>query len=184
MNDETRHDSPGISRMEERLRTERAAASGLELDQLKMRALGQARRARPTNRRGQLMKSRLALLSMMVLGLLMSTTGATLAISGSSGSGSAGIAQYGREAPEEEGEEVLGDTEEQGTQPQGSDPQETLGDEAESESAPDTQEVQQVSAADDGESSLPFTGFLAVPLLIGGVALLGSGAVLRWKAKE
>ncbi len=175
MNDETRHDSPGISRMEERLRTERAAATGLELDQLKMRALGQARRARPTNRRGQLMKSRLALLSMIVLGLFMSTTGATLAISGSSGSDDAGVAEYA--------DDVLGDTDEGGNNP------DTLGDDGEvgsdQEEGTDPQAAAQTEVvSDSGEGSLPFTGFLAIPLLIGGVALLGSGAVLRFKSRE
>ena len=181
MNEKTGHDSPELTRIEERLRTERPAATGLELDQLKLRALSQARRPAPANRtKGQLMKSRFALLLMMVLGLTMSTTGATLAISGSSGSGSAGVAQY----LDGDDQDILGDTEEEGTNPQ-----DTLGGEEPSGqddngTAPDVQEVKQVAASDDGESSLPFTGFLAIPLLIGGVALLGSGAMLRWKARE
>jgi hypothetical protein len=36
---------------------------------------------------------------------------------------------------------------------------------------------QQVAAT--GEDTLPFTGFVAIPLLVGGVGLLGAGAGLR-----
>jgi len=128
------------------------------------------------------MKSRLALLSMIVLGLMMSTTGATLAITGSSGSGSAGIAQYFG-APDGDDQEVLGDTDGQGTQPQDS-----LGDEenaGDDGSGTEPQAAQQVAATGDGGgNSLPFTGFLAIPLLIGGVALVGTGAVLRRRVRD
>jgi len=182
MSEETGNDSPELTRVKERLRTERSTVTGLELDELKLRALSQARATKPVNRtKGQLMKSRFALLSMIVLGLLMSSTGATLAISGSSGTGSAGTAQY-RTAPNDD---VLGDTDEQGTQPDDGDVQgdDAQGDEGAAAPA-DAQEVRQVAATGSGEDSLAFTGFLAIPLLIGGVALLGSGAMLRWKSKD
>jgi len=183
MNEETGQDSPDVTRIEERLRTERPAATGLELDQLKLRALSQARAGKPANRtKGQLMKSRFALLTMIVAGLMMSTTGATLAISGSSGNDNAGVAQY-----REGGDDVLGDVDDGETSPDDTlAGEDDAGNEAAGDngSTPDTQEVAQTAVSDSGESSLPFTGFLAIPLLLGGVALLGSGAVLRWKAKE
>ena len=40
------------------------------------------------------------------------------------------------------------------------------------------------SGSGDSGSSLPFTGFLAIPLLLGGVALAGTGFVLRRRASE
>jgi hypothetical protein len=39
-------------------------------------------------------------------------------------------------------------------------------------------------AAQGGSGSLPFTGFVAIPLLVGGVALAGTGAVLRRRTRE
>ena len=183
MNEETGQDLPEMTRIEERLRMERTAATGLELDQLKLRALSQARSTKPAKRtKGQLMKSRLVLVSMMVLGLMMSTTGATLAISGSSGEGSSAAGNY-REAP---GDNVLGDIDEGETTPDGAQGDEPSGsdDAGDVGGVSDTQDTQQVAATGSGEDSLPFTGFLAIPLLIGGVALLGSGAALRWRAKD
>jgi len=182
MNEDTGQDSPEMTRIEERLRTERTAATGLELDQLKLRALSQARSATPVHRtKGQLMKSRFGLLLMIVLGLMMSSTGATLAISGSSVEGNAAGTQY---RTDDGDEDVLGDTDEQGTNPSddagGSAPAtEEGGSGSDPQAAAQTQVV-----SDNGEETLPFTGFLAIPLLIGGVALLGTGAVLRLKARE
>lgn len=51
-----------------------------------------------------------------------------------------------------------------------------------SETQPTRQVEAGVQAADDGE--LPFTGFAAIPILIGGVALLGTGAVLRRRTRD
>ena len=45
------------------------------------------------------------------------------------------------------------------------------------------QESRQVSAGADGGDELPFTGFLAIPVLIGGVALLSGGLVLRHRTR-
>ena len=78
--------------IEARLRRERPAASRVELDELKLRAMRQA--AKPRGIRGNLMKSRFALVTMIVAGFMLSTTGATLAVTGSSGDGSAVSAQY------------------------------------------------------------------------------------------
>jgi hypothetical protein len=52
-----------------------------------------------------------------------------------------------------------------------------LGDEDESGVSGDVQAPRQVENGSDSE--LPFTGFLALPVLLGGVALLGGGLVLR-----
>jgi hypothetical protein len=163
--------------IEARLRRERATASRLELDELKLRAMRQAAQKRGV--RGNFMKSRLALLTMIVAGLMMSTTGATLAVTGSSGSGSAASHEYYHVDEDRgvSGGETLAGAEERAGQP--SRPGGAGGGGGEQPAA--AQEAAQAEAA-VGEESLPFTGFLAIPLLIGGVALMGTGAVLRWKA--
>lgn len=150
--------------VERRLRDGRPELTALELDAVKQRAMTSAARRSPspfTTTKGILMKSRLAVTLVLALGLLMSGTGATLAVSGLSGSGSAGTAQYP-------------DVDQQ--------PDDVLGEEEDVPPAPaadvtPVQETRQVTAADD--AALPFTGFLAIPVLIGGVGLLGAGIVMR-----
>ena len=115
------------------------------------------------------MKSRLVILTMLVLGMLLSTTGAGLAVSGLSGK-NASIAQYSTSTPTGG---VLGD-QDTGS---GTSPEENGGG-----TAPDTdtntQPARQVEAGANN-SSLPFTGFAAIPVLLGGIALLSVGLVLR-----
>ena len=172
--------------IEARLRRERATASSLELDELKQRAMRQA--AHTNGIRGNLMKSRFALLAMIVAGLMLSTTGATLAVTGSSGSGSAADNNYYYTPPPKDddddddgrngtsgGQTLAG--QEEGN---GDTPADTGGGGEEPAAA---QEAAQEEAS-GGDDTLPFTGFLAIPLLIGGVALMGTGAVLRWKARN
>ena len=164
-----------MNAIEERLRRERTTATTLELDELKLRAMRQA--ARRTGVRGNLMRSRLALLLMIVAGFMLSTTGATLAISGSSGSGSAADNQYPQ--PKDEngtagGQTLAGEDEDNGVTP---------SDEGDGEQPAAAQEAYQEEVS-EGDETLPFTGFLAIPLLIGGVALMGTGAVLRRRARD
>jgi hypothetical protein len=130
------------------------------------------------------MKSRLAILSMLVLGMLLSTTGAGLAVTGLS-QYNASVAQYGAATPAPSttpsGGSVLGDEDSGnnalpednnggGTSPSGG------GDNA-------VQPARQVEAG-ASNSSLPFTGFAAVPILLGGIALLSAGLVLRRRTGE
>jgi hypothetical protein len=138
-----------------RLEENRPEASELELDQIKQRV--RRRAARPERR--QDMKSRLAILLMLALGMMLSTAGAGLAVQDLT-SDDASVAQYGPDR-EDEPEDVLGDA----------------------ESGDDVQETRQVSAGADGGDELPFTGFLAIPVLIGGVALLSGGLVLRHRTR-
>jgi hypothetical protein len=168
-----------MNAIEERLRRERTTATTLELDELKLRAMRQA--ARRTGVRGNLMKSRLALLLMIVAGFMLSTTGATLAISGSSGSGSAADNAYPQpyDVPKDEegtsgGQTLAGQDEGNGVTP---------SDEGGGEQPAAAQEAAQEEVS-GGDETLPFTGFLAIPLLIGGVALMGTGAVLRRRARD
>jgi hypothetical protein len=201
------------------LRAERHEATPLELDAIKLQAIRQAERSRPslfTN--GAFMKSRLALTLLLVAGFMLSTTGATLAISGSSGSGSAASTQY--VPPGSEGEHKGGNNHpEQGvkgaheksgkcteggsnggsggngangggnsgangnggndcTKPANTN---TLEPAPEVEVAPATAE--QTAVVSSG-SSLPFTGFVAIPLLVIGLALIVGGAVLGIKSRK
>jgi hypothetical protein len=138
------------------LREERPQASELELDRIKRRVMA------PTPRKGQPMRSRLAILAMLVFGMLLSGTGAGLAVQGFSRD-DASVAQY---PPKDDGD-VLGEEDGNGNLPENN---EAVEDQA--------QVAQQVEAGD----TLPFTGFAAIPVLIGGVALIGGGLALRRKS--
>jgi hypothetical protein len=148
------------------LRDERPQISEIELDRIKQRV---RRRAR-TPRKGQFMRSRLAILLMLVLGLMLSTTGAGLALQGPSNDAAQSQYNAGEEDDDDEGG-FLGEEEEGpggGTGP----------DEADNGGGTDPQETRQVEAGSDG-GELPFTGFAAIPILLVGVALLGTGLALR-----
>ena len=120
------------------------------------------------------MKSRLVVLTMLVLGMLLSTAGAGLAVSGISGN--AAQDQYETPTPDTGptgGGGVLGD-QDAGT---GVQPDDTAGG-----SAPGGDEGVQPSRqveAGANDNELPFTGFAAVPILLGGLVLLTAGLVLR-----
>jgi hypothetical protein len=149
----------------ELLERERPSATPLELDQMKTRILARAQGKRGTGLKGSLLKTRFAITTMLVLGLLLSFTGAGLAVSGSSESGSASHAAYpqpGENNGNENGN-VLGNEE----QP----PVEA------------TQEANQV-AATESSGSLPFTGLAAIPILLVGVGLFGTGIVVRRSARH
>ena len=120
------------------------------------------------------MKSRLVILSMLVLGMLLSTAGAGLAVSGFSESGNAAQVQYPPVSPPDT-VDVLGD-EDQSQGGQDVLPEEDQGNEA---PAAPTQPSRQVESGAGNASQLPFTGFAAIPILIGGIALMTVGLVLR-----
>ena len=166
----------------DQLRANRPEATALELDAIKQRVRARSSQpARRRTRRAQLMKSRLVILSMLVLGMLLSTAGAGLAISGVAAQDNASRAQYGASTPTP------------GTTPTGGG--NVLGDEDSGTNAPagntspgggggnDVQPARQVEAGTNN-SSLPFTGFAAVPVLLGGIALLSAGLVLRRRTGE
>jgi hypothetical protein len=162
----------------EQLRANRPEASALELDAVKQRV--HARVARRPGRRARsadLMKSRIAILAALVLGMTLSTAGAGLAVSGFvSQTDNAAEQQYGVNPNE--------------TNPGGGGvlPEEDEGDVQgeEDETTPDVQTPRQVEAGtqETGGEELPFTGFLAIPVLLGGIALLSAGLVLRRKAAD
>jgi hypothetical protein len=155
------------------LRAHRPEATALELDMVKRRVRGRVA-ARPSGRRARsatLMKSRLAILLTLVLGLTMSSAGAGLAIDGFTRN-QASVAQYGP------GKDDRGDV-------LGNDDSASPGDVAgEDESGSPLQPARQVEAGATGGDTLPFTGFLAIPVLIGGVALLSAGLILRRRSAD
>jgi hypothetical protein len=155
--------------VEARLREERPQLDALELDRVKQRAMSAGR----STQKGPLMKSRLAITAMLVLGLFMSTTGAGLAITGGTVSQNSG-----QEASGGQEGQTLGQEDAQGNGPAGA----TQGEDqvlGQTDTPGDTTPAAQVAATGDAGDTLPFSGFLAIPLLIGGVFLLGSGLLLR-----
>jgi hypothetical protein len=205
--------------IEETLRANRHEASPLELDRIKLQAIRQAAQGRPSflaRQKGAFMKSRLAMMLVIAAGFMLSTTGAGLAISGSSSSGSAagtqytpaGVTQHGGHHPEGQG--VKGAQAEGGNKCaengngsnsaggngaggnsaangngngkcQHTEPATAVSVPAEVEVAPVPAEQQAVVS---NGSSLPFTGFVAIPLLIIGVLMVVGGAMLRLKSRK
>src|SRR5215212_5918455 len=132
------------------LRENRPEATELELDEIKQRV---RRRAARPSRRTQSMKSRLAILAILVPGMLMSTTGAGLAVQGLT-SDDASVAQYGPDQQQQPAAVI-------GAENSPQQPSEAV------------QQTRQVEVGATGDQ-LPFTGFAAIPVLIGGVALLST----------
>lgn len=125
------------------------------------------------------MKSRMAITSMLIAGILASGTGTGLAVSGISSDGSAGTAQYENEKPgKPKGPDVLGQEEGDGNGAPGdgtdvAGAQESRG----GQGGSGVQATRQVGAQED--AALPFTGLAAIPLILMGIGLLATGAVLR-----
>ena len=159
--DRNPQDLPGdLEAVASRLRADRPEITGLELDRVKRRAISQASAAAGpwAPKKGLFMKPRIAVALVLAMGLLTSGTGATLAVI--SESGSAAQVQYPDLKPEESVKpDVLG------SEPDG-----------------DAQVQEEQQVANSGGSELPFTGFLAIPLLVAGVGFLVTGGVLRSRA--
>jgi hypothetical protein len=184
----THHDDlsrdPELAPLIARLQDERPTASPLELDAIKQRARSRATRTR--SRRTEPMRSRIAILATLVLGIVLSTGGASLAVSGfASSDHNAAATQYltNTPTPTGGGGNVLGEEESGGggSSPAGGggSPSGTAGEEN------GVQPARQVEAgAQGGTSQLPFTGFAAIPILLGGVALLATGLVLRRRTND
>jgi hypothetical protein len=188
------------------LKDERPQATELELDAIKQRV---RRNAAKPSRRSQSMKSRLAILGMLVAGMLFSTAGAGLAISGVTDSNdNAAVSQYATATPTPTvvcTPTPTGDNNNGGGGGTNNAASEGCGEggvlPAEETNAPtketkpasesgggvspaeETQPVRQQAAAAQ-TSQLPFTGFAAIPVLLGGLALLSGGLVLRRRTRS
>jgi hypothetical protein len=171
--------------------------TALELDAAKVRVMKSARQQPGmfARKKGSFMKSRVALVAVLALGVFMSGTGATLAVSGFADNGSASSAQYPQEhnggkkphhiveAENSSGSECTeGSGGNGGNSGNGGNGGKNCNEVAPApepaEVQVETQAVEQV-AATGSSSSLPFTGFLAVPVLIVGLGLLGAGVAMR-----
>lgn len=149
----------------ERLDRERPTATALELDSVKQRVLS----SRPT-RSG--LRARIALIAMLAFGMLFSTSGATLAISGFAGNDQAAEVQYGGGDEDDDGGVKGVDDDDDGA----------VVPETSGSDEPVVQAQRQVVQSSGDE--LPFTGFAAIPVLLLGVALLSGGLVLRRNGKH
>jgi hypothetical protein len=158
----------------QRLRDERPEAGPIQLDAIKQRVHARAARRRPA-RSG--LRSRVAIIATLALGVVFSTSGAGLAISGfASSSDKASTAQYSTQPPPSGG--VLGES-----QGGGSKNNNGSNNSGGSNPAQPTRQVENGAQGNSG-NQLPFTGFAAIPVLIAGVALLGTGIALRRGSDE
>jgi hypothetical protein len=182
-----------------RLEDGRPQATARELDEIKQRV---RRRAAEPSRRNQSMKSRVAILGMLVTGMLFSTAGAGLAVSSLAQSqDNAAVNQYATPTPTPvctpapttataNTSQVDGNDQcsEGGVLPASDDnaPAPSPTSESgggilpaeDSQTGTATQPERQAAAAADTDE-LPFTGFAAIPVLLGGLALLTGGLILR-----
>lgn len=166
MSDRVDELTPELRSVAERLRAERPTLDGLELDSVKTRARARAAAAEPRARRhgkGALLKSRLAITMMLALGILMSLSGAGMAVSGLDVEGNTADVEY----PREHSTSTLVEPGDRGGGGVGHSSVEPAG---------------QEGTDGGGGGELAFTGFVAIPVLIGGLALLASGLVLRRRA--
>jgi hypothetical protein len=178
----THHDDSHADELQpvvDMLRANRPEATALELDMVKQRVRARTATGRRA-RSATFMKSRLAIISMLVVGMLASTTGVGLAIDGLGGK-DASVAQYGSNNGGKPNGGVLGEGE--NNNPGGAN---NGGGGNNSPTTPTTTTLQPSRQVEAGASGgqLPFTGYLAIPVLVGGVALLGTGLVLRRRAAD
>ena len=127
------------------------------------------------------MRTRLALMSILALGALFSTTGGALALSNLTGSQSAGDAVYPENPGTGEvgGEEGSGGGNTLGDDTGGGDGGSGTAGESASGSTPDDALESAAQRESNEGGNLPFTGYAAIPLLLVGVGLLATGIVLR-----
>lgn len=195
------HHSPDLGEVERRLRAERLEVSALELDGIRQEIHVRAARARALRpRRLTFMKSRMAITMMLVLGALLSTSGVGLAVSGSSDGGAA-ASQYQSEnqntqqivptttppqqpPPAAPTQQQSAEAPQQSAQAPSGNAHQVPPITAESapaavETAPVAAPEQTVAVQASGSGSLPFTGYNAIPILVGGLALLALGLIMR-----
>lgn len=167
--------------------------TALELDAAKVRVMKSAQN-RPgmfAKKKGSFMKSRVALVAVLALGVFMSGTGATLAVSGFAANGSASSAQYPQEHNDgkkphhivEAANSSGGECSNGNGGNSGAGGNCNNATPAPAEVQVETQAVEQVAVTGSG-SSLPFTGFVAIPVLLVGLGLLAAGVAMRVRSRR
>lgn len=116
------------------------------------------------------MKPRLAILTMLAVGILFMGAGTGLAVSGLSGSEDASDVNYPTTTTTTTSASGTAGAVGTGGLQQAK--------------KPEAQEVAQVAAAGEEGDSLPFTGFAAIPVIVVGVGLLVGGLVLRRRTTQ
>ena len=167
-----------------RLEAERPAASDLELGLIKQRVRGRVAPSARRSRRTEFMRSRLAIIAMLVFGMVLSTGGGALAVSGfASQQDNAAAGQYG---PKDDNDDqgVLGEEESGGPAGGQENNGGPAGTEEDSGGVQPARQIEAGAQGTGGDEQLPFTGFAAIPILLGGVALLTAGLVMRRRAGE
>jgi hypothetical protein len=177
-------DAPDLRHVAERLEAARPRMTSLELDATKQRIRARsATPARMRTKKGTFMRSRLATMSVLVLGAVLSTGGTGLAIGGFASSDNAAVAQYGTPTPTPSGGGqggVLGEQEQGGQGGQGGGQGGVAGEQA-GGGPSGAQPERQVEAGvqSGGSSQLPFTGFAAIPIILLGLVMTVTGVVMR-----
>jgi hypothetical protein len=185
-----------LTAIDELLRRQRPHAEALQLDRMRA-ATSERINRRPrssTVPKGTPLKSRIAITAILAMGVLMSGTGATLALTGPSSSGSAARAQYcppasqnGQGGQNSNSQNTNGrrcgqQNQVRGVSDQSSD---TLGGGAgggnDSGGDPTAAQANRQAAAGNGDD-LPFTGFAALPIVLAGICLLATGLLLNRRA--
>ncbi len=121
------------------------------------------------------MRFRLAIVSLLAAGFALSGAGAGLAVSGLVGDDTPSSAQYREQAPSGN---VLGDSKSGG-------PKSVNEQGAPGEFSPQREQGVQAprQLSQESPSSLPFTGWATIPVILVGLGLLASGLVLRRRTR-
>lgn len=173
----------------ERLRTNRAQLTPLELDRIKLASRGRAA-GKPSIKIKReeriVMRTRVNILAVLVAGIVFSGAGAAMGISGLASNDGAGNAQYQNSVvPQAQGQQqgVKGAHTTLGGQTvnvAGANASRSgvKGTRARSGTAP-AAVAQPTRQRAVSSGSLPFTGYAAIPVFLIGLGLLGTGMVMR-----
>lgn len=171
------------------LERQRPRLDGLELDELKRRSMRASRTTAPSTHKGPFMRTRLAIMTLLASGLILSGGGTALGVVALQAKDDAGVAQYG--SPDTAPGQVLGETASGDDTPDAPDVAGTAGSGGggggdvlgtTARGGTDIQATRQIATAPGG--SLPFTGYAAIPVLLLGLAMVGAGLVLRRRPQQ